>query len=805
MLDVSLRRCRRLLLLLLLLLAGAGTELLAQTGTFTLRGIVRDARTREPLVGATVAVPALTRGTATTPTGTYELVLPAGPAPHTLRITYLGYAPLSRPVKGAAGASVSVNIVLESTENQLDEAVVLGSQEKLSDKLRTTQMSVERLTIAEAKLLPALFGEVDILKTLQLKPGVQNGGEGTTGMFVRGGSNDQNLVLMDGALVYNPQHLFGLFSVFNPDAVAGVDLYKGGFPAQFGGRLSSVVDVKTRDGATDGWHASGGIGLISSRLTLEGPLPRLPGKQDTTATGAARRKPGSIVLAGRRTYFDVFTRQLNRANEGKADYDPIPDYHFQDFNAKATWDLTDRDRLTVTGYLGRDVFGFKSPNGFDFAFRWGNTVGTARWTRRISPTLTLITTGASTNYRYEIDNKFQSFNFNLSSRVNDLTLRTDLLWTGRPDHAVQVGVAATGHRFGVGRLQAGTTDGSISVGNDIEYFGTEYGVYAQDDWNVSPRLMLSYGVRGSAFANGGQWYAAAEPRAAARYSLADNTSLKLSYTQMRQYVHLVTNSGASLPTDVWYPSNRTVQPQRAQQGAVGLSHLFGGGHWLFTQELYYKWMDRVVDFRDGAQLFVNPALDQEFIFGRGRAYGAEFYLERKDGPLTGWLGYTLAWANRQFNDVGRGDVINGGRVFPTTFDRRHNLTAVAIYKASRRIHVTASFVYTSGNPATIAAGRFFFFDLPGNDVDLVPVYPDRNSYRLAPYHRLDLGLVYRLRPRRGESDLTLSIYNAYNRRNPYFVYYDVPVGLTRDIPGQPVAKQVSLFPVIPALTYNFKF
>ncbi|MBC7449610.1 MAG: TonB-dependent receptor [Hymenobacteraceae bacterium] len=785
-----------------LLLSALTIPAFAQS-TFLLRGTVRDGRTREPLLGATVAAPALNRGTATGPDGTYELTLPTG-EPLAVRFTFLGYKTVIRTVR-SAGPDVTLAINLTGSENQLDEAVVEGTQEKLADKLKSTQMSVERLTIAEAKLLPALFGEVDILKTLQLKPGVQNGGEGTTGLFVRGGSNDQNLVLLDGALVYNPQHLFGLFSVFNPDAVSSVDLYKGGFPAQFGGRLSSVVDVKSRDGADDRWHAQGGIGLVSSRLTLEGPLPRLPWRADTTATGARRRAPGTLILAGRRTYFDIFTRQLNRVNEGVKDYDPIPDYYFQDFNAKASWVLSDRDRLTLTGYLGRDIFGFKSPNGFDFSFRWGNTVGSARWTRTLSPTLVLVTTASSSNYRYEIANRFQQFSFNLSSRVNDLALRSDLLWTPNPAHAVQAGVAATGHRFGVGRLQAGGAGTSIIPLSDITYYGTEYGVYAQDDWTVSPRVVVSGGLRLSAFANGRQVYAAPEPRAALRFSLTNHTSLKASYTRMQQYVHLVTNSGASLPTDVWYPSNKTVRPQRAQQAALGVSHLFGHGHWLFTQELYYKWMNRVVDFRDGAQIFVNPDLDREFLFGKGTAYGSEFYLERKDGRLTGWVGYTLAWANRRFDDFARGDVINGGRTFPTTYDQRHNLTAVGIFKLSRRLHFTSSFVYSTGRPTTLAVARIAFQDIAGNRFSYVPVYPDRNQYRLANYHRLDLGVVLRMRPRHGESDLTLSIYNAYNRRNAYFVYYEDVRDERTDQILRFRARQVSLFPIIPALTYNFKF
>ncbi|SHJ77180.1 TonB-dependent Receptor Plug Domain [Hymenobacter daecheongensis DSM 21074] len=759
--------------------------LVSAQARYTLSGFIRSGADRGVLPGASLAVPALGTGVTADSTGQYSLSLPAGR--YQLVVSFIGYQTQTRELNLNRNQRLSFS--LPESNNELGEVTVVGTG-TLEQKLQTPQMSVERLTTKEAKLLPALFGEVDLLKTLQLKPGVQNGGEGTSGLFVRGGSADQNLFLLDEAVVYNPSHLFGLFSVFNPDAVQSVDLYKGGFPAQFGGRLSSVVDVKLREGDPQKYTVSGGLGLISSRLTLEGPIVK---------------EKGSFIISGRRTYFDVFTRQINKLNKDAEDYNPIPDYYFYDFNAKANYKLGSKDQLFLTGYYGRDIFGFNSTNGFNFDFTWGNTVGALRWNHVFSPRLFLNTTVSTTRYQYGITNKLDQFSFGLSSDIRDYALRSDLEYALNDRHTLKAGATATAHRFGVGRLQAGSADGTLNIGSDVTYHGQEASLYASDNFRASDKLQLEYGLRLTGFRSGSDVFGGIEPRASARYSLTPATSLKASYAQMYQYVHLVTNSGASLPTDVWYPSRQNVKPQRSQQVATGVSFLLGDGKYLLTNEVYYKWARNQVDFRDGAQLFANSDLDAEFLFGKGWAYGDEIYLEKKQGRTTGWVGYTLAWTRRNFQPQRGTTGINNGRDFFPTYDRRNNLTVVVLHQLTPRINLTGSFVYTSGAPTTLPSGRFAFQDLFGGDVAAVPIYPDRNTYRMAPYHRLDLGLVYKLKPRRGESDLTFSVYNAYNRRNPYFVYFDQVKDKQTNLVTSYRARQVSLFPVIPSVTYNFKF
>jgi len=750
--------------------------------TYAVKGFINSAFTGEPLVGATVSVPALQAGSFTDERGAYTLQLPAGR--HILQVSYIGYQPISQAIRINKSSGI-INLVMQPVSSQLQEVEV--DADALRQKLNDTRMSVEKLSSREAKLLPALFGEIDLIKTLQLKPGVQSGGEGSSGLYVRGGGPDQNLVLLDGAVIYNPSHLFGFFSVFNPDAVKSVELFKGGFPAQFGGRLSSVLDVGLNEGNNESIHTSGGLGLISSRLTVEGPIVK---------------NKANFIVSGRRTYVDVFTRQINKWSEGKEDYNPIPDYYFYDLNGKFTYKLGDNDQLYLSGYYGRDFFTFNN-NGFNFGFNWGNTMAALRWRHKYSSRLYANTTLSATSYQYTIQNQFDVFSLHLTSSIKDYSLKTDYDLFVDGGHSIKFGAMATYHNFTVGRLNS--SGDSLSIQSGSGYKAAEFGAYASDDYQVSARLSLNYGLRLSGFGNSGKVYMGLEPRASAKYNLSETTSIKGSFASMMQYIHLVSNSGASLPTDVWYPSTRYVKPQRSQQVAMGFSKLFGNGRFLLTNEVYYKWMHRQIDFRNGANLFVNDSLENEFLFGKGRSYGNEVYLEKTQGRTTGWIGYTLSWTDRKFDVEDDVEDINEGNWFPARYDRRHDLSVVVLHKLSKRLNLTAAFVYSTGDASSLPVARFAFQDVEGKDAAVVPIYTKRNDFRMAAYHRLDLGAVLKLRPKHGEADLTFSVYNAYNRRNPYFVYFEQ----RKDDADERIlgfqAKQVSLFPVVPSITYNFKF
>ncbi|RIJ33989.1 TonB-dependent receptor [Pontibacter oryzae] len=748
------------------------------------QGYVRANSNGEALIGATVAAPGISAGTITNERGYYTLSLPEGE--HTLQATYVGYSSASKTIQ-VRQQDQQVNFILQPSANELTVVEIQASS--LQQKLNDTRMSVATLSAREAKLLPALFGEVDLVKTLQLKPGIQSGGEGTSGLYVRGGGPDQNLVLLDDAVIYNASHLFGFFSVFNPDAVNKVELYKGGFPAQFGGRLSAVVDVEQNEGNSERITAQGGLGLISSRLTLDGPIVK---------------DKGTFLVSGRRTYVDVFTRQINRLNEENKDYNPIPDYYFYDLNTRLDYTLGPKDELSLSGYYGRDFFGFEDSD-FSFGFDWGNTMGNLRWRHKFSDNLYATTSASVTGYKYNINNKIDIFSFKLSSSIQDYTLKTDFDWFLKGGHSLKFGAQATRHNFTVGRLNFDSEDNSqsFSSGNKLE--GSEFGVYASDDYKVNALLSFNYGLRLSGFHSDGKTHTALEPRVSAKYNLSESSSVKASYASMMQYVHLVSNSGASLPTDIWYPSTPDVAPQRSQQAALSFNKLLGKGNYLLTNEVYYKWMQNQIDFRDGANLFVNDSLENEFLFGKGRSYGTEIYLEKVKGRTTGWLGYTLSWTYRKFDSTNDLDDINDGRWFPTRYDRRYDISLVLMHRLNKCLSLTSAFVYGTGNAYSLPVARFPYQDVEGKDPTVVPIYTDRNSFRLPAYHRLDLGAVLKLKPKRGEADLTFSVYNVYNRRNPYFVYFEQ----VKDEENQETlkfqGKQVSLFPLIPSVTYNFKF
>lgn len=754
----------------------------------TVKGKVRDADTGDALAGTGVYAPGQKVGTYTDEKGNYSLQLSGDTA--TIVFTFTGYGSVTRQVDLAK--NLDLDVKLTETGAQIGDVVIEANS--LKEKLNSTQMSADKLTIVEAKKIPALFGEVDIIKTLQLKPGVQSGGEGLSGLYVRGGGPDQNLFLLDNAPVYNPTHLFGLFSTFNGDAVKDVTLYKGGYPAQFGGKLSSVIDIGLREGNMRKFSGSGGIGLISSRLSLEVPLVK---------------EKVSLLVAGRRTYFDVFTRQLNRIKKDNPNYNPIPDYYFYDFNAKLSIRPNPRDQIVASFYGGRDKFKFAAGD-FNFKLGWGNMAGVVDYSHAFNSKLLWKTNATFSDYDYAFDNVFSQFKFELTSGIQDFAGQTQLLWKPDDHHNVKAGLAYTYHSFTVGRFNASSEDGTVNFESGQDFYGNELGAYVNDELKVNEDFSINGGLRLSGFVGGDTLYMGLEPRASMKYSISDRISIKAAYARMFQYIHMVSTAGASLPTDMWYPSNKVVKPQRSDQVAAGASFLIGK-QFLLSDEVYYKRMQRQVDFRDGAQIFFNPNLDEEFVFGKGWGYGNELYFEKKRGPgngildrLSGWVGYTLAWNWRQFDDINR------GVKFHPRYDRRNDISVVLMEDFGKRWSVSATWVYGTGNAVTLPIAWMVATDpVPGNDLNIVPIYTSRNSFRMPSYHRMDLGLLYNIRPKWGESDLTLSIYNAYSRRNAYFLYFDTE---TNTVPGTGVStltsfkvKQVSLFPIIPSLTWNFKF
>ncbi|MCS7005065.1 MAG: TonB-dependent receptor [Cytophagales bacterium] len=743
---------------------------------FQVYGKVRDI-SGVPLAGATIWDSISNKGTSTNSDGTFLLVVPQPKV--MLVVSFIGYHPYQQTF--TIEKVKKLEIILEPTEIQLSEVEIHA--ENIEELLSQTQMGKVQLSAREAQLIPALFGEVDILKTLQLKPGVQSGNEGTTGLYVRGGSPDQNLFLLDGATVYNPSHLFGLFSIFNNDAIENVTLYKGDFPSQFGGRLASVVDVKMRNGSPTDFKGNGGIGLIASRLTIDVPI--IP--QKLTA-----------IFSGRRTYFDIFTRELNRRNEKNPNYDPIPDYFFYDGNAKISYQVASKHSISFSGYGGRDIFTFKR-NRITTNFSWGNLVGILTWKYLISPKLTINTSTAFTKYNYIISSKLGNiFNISLESRISDRAFLQEWIYVHNNRHSFVWGVNHTYHQFIIGRFDGGSPSNNIKL-EAGEFIGAhQTALYISHEYTYQ-NFQLRIGLRGVRFSARNQPYYGTEPRFSISYRLTPRLSFKASFAHVHQFLHLASNSAATLPTDVWYPSTRIVRPQLSQQVAAGFSISLWKDKLFFSQESYYKWLWNQVDFKDGARLYINQNLENEFVFGKGWCYGTEFYLEKRVKKTTGWLGYTIAYTWRQFENI------NYGKPFRPRYDRRHDFSAVLLHRFNWKWHFSLTWIYGTGSLTTLPPARYTGQDIYGTNGGIVPMILERNNFRMAPYHRADIALIMNFRPRKHyRSSLNFSIYNLYNRRNPFYIYLDTQETVPNVITGIE-AKQVSLFPAIPSITYNFEF
>lgn len=761
----------------------------------TISGYVRDSLSRETLIGATVQTQNAGKGINTNAYGYYSITLPEGE--YKMVISFVGYYPLEQTLVVKGDQQFNFSLLSRSS---LSQEIVITNRKKDAN-LRNAQMGQIDLTTSKMKSLPVIFGEVDPLKTLQLFPGVTNAGEGNSGIYVRGGGPDQNLILLDDAVVYNTGHLFGFFSIFNGDAIKNTSLIKGGMPAQYGGRLSSVLDISMKDGNMKKFQAEGGIGSIASRLSIQGPI---------------KKDKSSFMISGRRTYIDALVKPFIK--KGSQFYGS--GYYFYDLNTKFNYRFSNKDRLYISGYFGRDVFDFKNnQRQFNVSIPWGNATMTARWNHVFDQKLFMNTTLLYNDYDFALGALQNNFNFTLSSGIRDLSLKTDFDHYLTPEHKLKYGAMFINHRFSPS-VVSGRQDSVVFQPNNAQLkYAREVGLYAQDDWDINDKLKLNYGLRWSGFQQVGpydryitdnngnrldsiqyargqqlKFYHGLEPRATIRYSVDDVSSFKASITRNRQYIHLVSNAGTTLPTDVWVPSTFRVKPQLSWQYSAGYFRNFKDNAWETSVELYYKSMDNQIEYKEGYTPSIKDP-EEEFVFGKGWSYGAEFFINKTKGRFTGWVGYTLAWSWRKFPDL------NKGNPYPAKYDRRHDLSVVGMYELNPKWKFSAVFVYATGN-ATSLPEKFYLVEGV-----LTQQFSSINQYRLAPYHRLDLSATYQpepLKPRKIKSSWSFSVYNAYSRKNPYFLYFD-QTGSAFAGTLKVQAKQVSLFPVIPSVTYNFKF
>lgn len=771
----------KLLLIFMLLLTS--TAPLFADDNITISGYVKSAETGEGLIGSTIYVEELKTGTATNSYGFYSLTLPKGN--YTVRYSYIGYENISVPTELLSDSTN--NIELHPASAEMDEIVIRSEAE--DKNIRKAQMGVAKLNPKETKVIPVILGEQDILKTIQLLPGVSSGTEGTTGFYVRGGGADQNLIILDEAPVYSASHLMGFFSVFNSDAIKDIELYKGNAPANYGGRLSSILDIQMNDGNSKKFAMSGGLGLLSSRLTLESPI---------------KKDKGSFIISGRRSYADMFLIFSKNRTRQKTDL------YFYDLNAKANYKINDNNRIYLSGYFGRDVFNIEDL----FALKWGNKTGTFRWNHVFNNRLFLNSSLIYSNYDYGFGYNFSNNMIYIQSDIRDLNWKEDFQYYINTNNTLKFGFNAIYHTYSPGEIDAENNDvfNSVFMGQKQAFEGA---AYISHELNISDHFNITYGLRYSGFMAVGpdtvytyntadeiinteyfsqgdivQKYTALEPRATFNFILNKQNSVKFSYARNTQYVHLLSNSSASLPTDVWIPSSKNVKPEIADQLAAGFFRNFNENMFETSVEVYYKNLKNQIDYQNGAEILLNKNVESQLVFGKGRAYGAELYIKKRTGKLTGWLGYTLSRTEKSMPAIDNGDW------FPAKQDRTHDISVVAMYQLNEKWNVSGNWVFNTGNAVTFPSGKYRV------DGFTVPVYTKRNGYRMPDYHRLDIGATYTpKKKRRFESSWNFSIYNAYGRRNAFSITFRE----NENNPAQTEAVRLSLFQMIPSVTYNFKF
>jgi len=767
-----------ILLLSVLLMPGAYAQ-----KQYTINGTIKDAATGETLIGATVRLQELQQNAAATNAyGFFSLTAPEGD--YTLVISYIGYDTINQPIK--LNNNTQVNILLTSG-NTLKEVSINGNTRK-NENVESPQMGLTRLDLRQVNNVPVIFGEKDVLKTIQLLPGVKSIGDGNSGFYVRGGGSDQNLILLDEAVVYNASHLFGFFSTFNSDAIKDVSLYKGGMPAQYGGRLSSVLDIKMLDGNAKDFTLQGGIGLISSRIKVEGPIVK---------------DKGSFMISARRTYADLFLKlSTDTTTRGSSLY-------FYDINAKANYHIDNKNTIYLSGYLGKDVLGIKN----NFGTNWGNQTATLRLNHIFNSKLFLNTSLIYSDYNFMVQSFGSNNDFKVTSKIRDFNLKEDFEYFFS-DNTLHFGVNATHHTISPGNITSSATS-EVNPQTIQSRNGIESSAYVSDEWQPASRLKFLYGVRLSAFALIGpgnfntysaddqlltsknygsgdvvKSYIIPEPRFSVSYELNDQNSLKASYNRNTQNIHLISNSTASSPSDLYVMSSNNIKPSISDQVALGYFKNSANNQYEFSSEIYYKRLQNQIDYKNGAQLIANQDVESQLVYGQGRAYGLELFFKKRYGKLNGWIGYTLSKTENQF------DAVNNGNYFPATQDRTHDMSIVAIYKLSGRWTLSGTFIYGTGNAVTYPHGKYSVGGLT------TLYYSERNGDRLPPYSRLDLGATLEGKPhKRFHSSWTFGLYNVYNRKNPYTITFrDDPNDASRT-----QAVKTSLFGRIPSVTYNFTY
>lgn len=765
---------------------------------------MQDAESGEKLIGANVFDSDTYEGTITNNFGFFSLSLAEGTK--NITVSYIGYGNSVQEIQ--LTEDVLLNFPL-SLSNELEEVEIVA--EKQINVAEESNMSTIEVPILQIKKIPALLGEVDVLKALQLLPGVQSGGEGQSGLYVRGGSPDQNLILLDGVPVYNANHLFGFFSVFNPDAIKDVKLIKGGFPARYGGRLSSVLEINMKEGNMKEFHGAGSIGLVASKLTLEGPI-----KTDKT----------SFIISGRRTYIDLLARPLIKRSLEEEGTDGLVGYYFYDVNAKVNHVFSDKDRLYFSVYGGNDRFFAnledKSERYRDFGnlrLGWGNVTSALRWNHLWTPKLFSNTSLTYTKYKIDFgggggteyieDNYTEEFSLDYDSGISDVALKMDFDFYPDPNHFLRFGASVINHSFEPGEFKLFSTNGNpdedfdFTVGQD-DIQSQEYDVYVEDDIKIGDKFKVNAGLHFSGFGVQDKFYTSLQPRLSMRYLIAEDQSVKLSFATMNQYINLLTTEGIGLPTDIWVPTTAKILPQSSWQAAVGYAFKLTKDLDM-TVEGYYKEMENLVSFKDGEGFF-DESLDDwgdRVTQGSGRSYGLELFLQKKTGTLTGWIGYTLSKSDRLF------DELNFGNRYPYTYDRRHDVSIVAQYELSKRVNVSGSWVYGTGNAVTLATSTFRTYGLEkyGEDSREVQNYTEKNNFRMQPYHRFDIGINFVKKKRRHTRTWSIGAYNTYNRKNPFYIEIDTDRVI--DDNGNDTTRkflsQQSLFPIIPYFNYSFTF